>query len=391
MKAKTIASVLFFLAVMAIIPLTAPAQTDHSSHQIKGEAQQKNDTPSPAPQESINDPAVPFSTEKRQFTGVVVKEVELSDINKKIRTVGRIELNEKSIVTVNTKFEGWIEKLNVNYTGKTVKKGEALAEIYSPDLYSAQQEYLSLRKWSKEQKNDDSTALMMQKDSKALLDAARKRLSLWDISNDQIGQIEKAGAPERTVKIFSPASGFIQSKPAVQGMRMMPGEKLFDIADISTLWIIAEIYENDLIFIKPGLKTDISLSYFPGKKLESVVDYIYPDLSQETRTAKVRLILDNPDLSMKPGMFTNIEITADLGKKLVVPEESIIDTGLRKLVYIEKDQDSFSPREVTTGISANGMTEVLSGLKKGDKIAAKGNFLIDSEAQLKGIIPSDKH
>lgn len=391
MKSKTIASIIIFLAVMAFIPGMASAQADHSSHQAKVETQQKNDTPSPAPQDLINTPDIPFSTEKRQFTGVVVKAAESIDISKKIRTVGRIELNEKSIVTVNTKFEGWIEKLHVNYTGKAVKKGETLAEIYSPDLYSAQQEYLALKKWAKEQKTDDATSAMMQKDAKALLDAARKRLSLWDISNDQINQIEKTGTPERTVKIFSPSSGFIQSKPAVQGMRMMPGEKLFDIADISTLWIIAEIYENDLVFIKPGLKTNISLSYFPGKKIESVVDYIYPDLSQETRTAKVRLILDNPEQSMKPGMFTNIEITADLGKRLVVPEESIIDTGLRKLVYVEKDQDSFTPREVTTGISANGMTEILSGLKHGDKIAAKGNFLIDSEAQLKGIIPSDKH
>lgn len=390
--------ILNFFLILLLIPFVGVsiAQTGHSGHGGQPAVEQKTPKKESAQSlssESVEIPVVEFPADKQQFTGVKIKQAEIKPLTRKIRTIGRIENNEKSFVTVNTKFEGWIEKLYVNSTGKSVAKNEPLAEIYSPELYATQQEYLTLKKWAIEKKfpNQPQNGILLQKDSLALLSAAKQRLKLWDITDDQIRAIEKSGAPIRTIKIYSPVSGYILSKMAIQGMKIMPGEKLFDIADLSTVWVIADIYENEIAFIKQGQKAKITLSYFPGKPIEAVVDYIYPDLSAETRTVKVRFVIQNPDSLLKPQMFTNVELETDLGNRLVIPEEAIIDTGMRKLIYVAKDNDSFEPREVTTGIIADGMVEIVSGLKQGEKIASTGNFLIDSEAQLKGIIPADKH
>jgi Cu(I)/Ag(I) efflux system membrane fusion protein len=178
---------------------------------------------------------------------------------------------------------------------------------------------------------------------------------------------------------------------AFQGMRVMPGEKLFDIADLSTVWVISDIYEYELSFIKVGQAATIGLSYFPGKVLTSTIDYIYPALSGDTRTAKVRFTISNPSAQLKPQMFTNVEIRIDLGKKLIIPDEAIIDTGTRKIIYVDKGEGNFEPREILAGLKADGMTEVTEGLKAGEKVAASGTFLIDSEAQLKGVKPLGVH
>lgn len=389
--------ILNFFLISFLITFTGVsiAQTGHSGH--GGQPVAAPPTPKESAQslssEPVETPVVEFPADKQQFTGVKITQAEIKPLTRKIRTIGRIENNEKSFVTVNTKFEGWIEKLYVNSTGKSVAKNEPLAEIYSPELYATQQEYLTLKKWAIEKKksNQPQNGILLQKDSIALLSAAKQRLKLWDITDDQIRAIEKSGAPIRTMKIYSPVSGYILSKMAIQGMKIMPGEKLFDIADLSAVLVIADIYENEIAFIKQGQKAKITLSYFPGKPIETVIDYIYPDLSAETRTVKVRFVIQNLDSLLKPQMFTNVELETDLGNRLVIPEAAIIDTGMRKLIYVAKDNDSFEPREVTTGIIADGMIEIISGLKQGEKIASSGNFLIDSEAQLKGIIPADKH
>lgn len=398
MKTTPGSFILIFFLILLLIPFVGVsiAQTGHSGHGGQPVVEQ-NSPPKESAQslssEPVETPVVEFPADKQQFTGVKIKQAEIKPLTRKIRTIGRIENNEKSFVTVNTKFEGWIEKLYVNSTGKSVAKNEPLAEIYSPELYATQQEYLTLKKWAIEKKipNQPQNGILLQKDSIALLSAAKQRLKLWDITDDQIRAIEKSGAPIRSIKIYSPVSGYILSKMAIQGMKIMPGEKLFDIADLSTVWVIADIYENEIAFIKQGQKAKITLSYLPGKPIEAVIDYIYPDLSAETRTVKVRFVIQNHDSLLKPQMFTNVELETELGNRLVIPEEAIIDTGMRKLIYVAKDNDSFEPREVTTGIIADGMVEIVSGLKQGEKIASSGNFLIDSEAQLKGIIPADKH
>jgi Cu(I)/Ag(I) efflux system membrane fusion protein len=174
---------------------------------------------------------------------------------------------------------------------------------------------------------------------------------------------------------------------AIQGMRVMPGEKLFDIADLATLWIVADIYEYELPFVKVGQPARITLSYFPGRQFSSQIDYIYPTVSADTRTAKIRLTLPNPGGQLKPQMFTNVEIRINLGKKLVIPESAVIDTGTSQVVYVEKGEGAFEPREVVLGIRVEGAVEVLQGIKAGEKVVSSANFLIDSEAQLKGIKP----
>jgi Cu(I)/Ag(I) efflux system membrane fusion protein len=232
---------------------------------------------------------------------------------------------------------------------------------------------------------------MLSNDAEKLLEAARQRLRLWDITDDQIKKVEETKRPIRTLTLHSPVNGYVIQKTALQGMKVMPGEKLFDVADLSTVWIISDIYEYELPLIKVGETAVISLSYFPGKEFLSKIEYVYPSLSGETRTAKVRFTLSNPGGQLKPQMFTTVELKISLGKKLAIPDDAVIDTGTRQIVYVDKGEGYFEPREVMLGVRAEGLREVLMGLKAGEKVASSATFLIDSEAQLKGVKPLGGH
>jgi len=334
-------------------------------------------------------PQVEISPEQQQLIGVKIVKVTVMPLGKTIRTVGRIDADERKLATINTKIEGWIEKLHVDYTGRYVKRGEPLAEIYSPELFATQQEFLSALKLAKrlESANKGAYGELIAKDANALVESARERLRLWDITENQIQKIEETGKPVRTLTLYSPVSGYVIQKMAIQGMKVMPGEKLFDIADFSTLWLIADIYEYELPLIRVGDTARIILSYFPGKEMSSQIDYVYPAVSAETRTAKVRFRLSNPGGKLKPQMYTNVDIKINMGKKLAIPESAVIDTGVRQVVYVDKGEGIFEPREVMLGMRAEGFVEVLRGLKAGEKVASSANFLIDSEAQLKGVQP----
>lgn len=386
---STVSCLLFYLSF--IFPMPVLAQS-HAGHNAQPPMVEKQDAKPQATQEEVTEeaPQVEISSQQQQLIGVKTVKVSLKPIQKVIRTVGRIEADERKQTTINTKIEGWVEKLYVDYTGRYVKRGEPLVEIYSPELLATQQEFLSILKWAKQpddKKKDDTLSLMLTKDVTASLDAARQRLRRWDISDAQIKQIQQSGNPARTLTLYSPVSGFVTQKMAVQGMKVMPGEKLFDIADLSTLWVIADIYEYELPFVKAGQPARITLSSFPGKELSSKIDYIYPTISADTRTAKVRLTLPNPGGQLKPQMFTNVEIRISLGKRLVIPESAVIDTGTSQVVYVEKGDGAFEPREVELGLRADGAVEVLRGIKAGEKVVSSANFLIDSEAQFRGIKP----
>ena len=342
--------------------------------------------------------AVEIPADKQQLIGVKKVEVALKPLLKTIRTVGRIEYDERKLATVNTRVEGWIEKLFVDYTGKPVKKGDPLAEIFSPELLATKLEYLNLLNWKKERAHRfqrevefswgdryGTTGRMLTVDIDQLIQVAQQRMKLWDIPEEQIKEMETRNEARRTFILYSPVDGYVLEKPAVQGKRIEPGEKLFDIADLSEVWVIADIYVSELPLIKAGQSARISLSYFPGREFSSRIDYIYPLLSGETRTAKVRFILPNSGKLLKPQMFTNVEITVDLGKKLAIPEDAFIDTGTKQVVYVERGEGYFEPREVRLGPGADGMVEVIKGLKAGERVAASANFMIDSEAKLKGI------
>jgi Cu(I)/Ag(I) efflux system membrane fusion protein len=372
----------------------------------------------PSPEDVAEEPPqVEITPEQQQAIGVKTVRVAVKPIRKVIRTVGRIEADERRLATVNAKVEGWIEKLYVDYTGRVVKKGEPLAELYSPELLATQQEFLGILKWVGKQTSDsalpgadhaghegappavppvDSTRTsgavphvqrMIEQDASATLDAARQRLRLWDISEAQIRRIEETGRPIRTLTLYSPVDGTITQKMAVLGMRVMPGEKLFDIEDLSTLWVIADIYEYELPLIRVGQQARLTLGALPGRELVSRIDYLYPTISADSRTAKVRLTLPNPGGRFKPQMFMNVEIRIDSGRRLAIPESAVIDTGRGQVVYVDRGGGAFEPREVQLGLRADGFAEVLRGLKAGEKVAAAANFLIDSEAQLKGVKP----
>jgi len=331
-------------------------------------------------------PTVEIPADKQKLIGLKTAAVGLQSLTKTIRTVGRIENDERKQAFINAKVEGWIEKLYINATGVTIKEGQPVAEIYSPELLATQQEFLNVLRWKKSLKEEGFGALLAQ-DAEAILGAARQRLRLWDISEAQIRRIEETGQPIKALTLYSPVSGQVMQKMAVQGMKIMPGEKLFEVVDLSSVWVVADIYESELPLIKVGDRAQIRLSYFPGQEFSAVIDFIYPTLSAESRTAKARFTLPNPQGKLKPQMFGQVELKINLGRRLAVPEGSVIDTGARQIVYVDKGEGNFEPREVAVGVRAEKWVEIVKGLKPGEKVAASANFLIDSEAKLKGIAP----
>ncbi len=336
-----------------------------------------------------NAPSVDVSDDAQRMIGVRTVPVTYADMRSELRFAGRVEYDEQRISTINAKLEGWIERLYVDYEGRPVNKGEPLIDIYSPELLSAQKELLSLKAFASRK---DSTELskMVDKDTENLIAASRKRLSLWDISDEQIGRIEQTGKPVRALTITSPVSGIVLKRYASRGMRVMPGEPLFDVADLSRVWVVAEVPEADMLQIKGGMSVKIIFEGLPGKSFSSKVDYIYPVMSGSTRTVRIRGTLNNPGGLLKPQMYATMTSSASLGRRLAVPVDAVIDTGLRQVVYVDRGDGTFEPREVKAGISAGGLREILSGVKAGEKVAATATFLIDSEAQLKGVTLHDR-
>jgi Cu(I)/Ag(I) efflux system membrane fusion protein len=329
-------------------------------------------------------PSVELSREQQKIGGIKTYTVKPIVMKKTIRTVGTVEYDERLLYTINTKFEGWIERLHVNYTGQYVRKGMPVAEIYSPELLSTQEEFLSSLEYLKKAKDTGSEIAI--RDAERIVKSAKERLLLWDIPESEIERIEKTGTPLRRLSILSPADGYVTKKYVVEGSRIMPGEKIIDIADLRQVWVIAEIYEPDIVYIKDLKKAEIRLSSSARKYLADL-DYIYPEVNPSTRTLKARFVVPNKEGILKPGMFTEVYINISLGKRLAIPEDAVIDTGLRSVVYVQTDEETFEPREVLLGLSSDGMREVLKGLRQGEKVVSQGTFLIDSEAKLKGIKP----
>ena len=341
---------------------------------------------------------VEIPPDKQQMIGVKTSEVKIIPLKKTLRTIGRVEFDERKLTTVNVKVEGWVEKLYADYTGKYVKKGEPLAEIYSPELMSTQLEYVNLLDWKKDkahrfQRNIEfewgdrygTTGKMITFDIDAMVQVAKQKLALWEIPEAEVKALEEGKGPLKTMTVRAPSSGYVFQKPAFKGTRVAPGDKIFDVVDLSSVWVIADIYEYEIPFVKIGQKARITLSYFPGKEFVSKVDFIYPSLSGQTRTAKARFVLPNPGLLLKPQMFANVEMELDLGQKLAIPATTVLDTGTRQVVYVDVGDGFFAPRQVKLGDRADDMVEVTAGLKAGEKVASSAVFLIDSEAKLKGL------
>ncbi len=322
---------------------------------------------------------------QQQLIGVQRDTVKFRNVSKIIRTVGHVDFDETKVATVSLKFSGWIEKLYVDYTGQFVKKGQPLFEIYSPELVATQQEYLqtlsSQFKLSASNNHKRTEAI-----ENNLLKSVKERLLLWGLTESQIKEIEQLGRPQLNTKIYSPFSGYVIDKQALEGRFVKAGTDLYTIADLSTIWVHAEIYEYELPFIKVGQEASIWLSYEPGVKYKGWVDYIYPTLQKSTRTAKIRLVFPNPDLKLKPDMYANVEIEIALGKQLTVVETAVLDTGVRQLVFVDRGNGHFEPREIKLGTKVDQFYVVLNGLKEGEVVVKSGNFLIDAEAHVQGVL-----
>jgi membrane fusion protein, copper/silver efflux system len=392
-------SVLAALAIMAYIifdsssgdkiaPPTSGAHTAavHSGH--GGNAPAQPEQAAETDKEPEEPPIIDIDTTKQQLIGVKIAVAEMKQLEKSIKTVGVVEYDERRLATVNIKFEGWIEKLYADYTGMYVKKGDPLVDVYSPELTATQQEFVDMLYWERTTSSANRRSEysgMLSNDFKVIVGAARRRLKLWDISDAQIDTITKTRKPLRALTIYSPVNGFVVQKP-LRGQKVAAGEKLFDIADLSTVWIVSDIFENEIPLVKVGSKATIRLSYSPGRELPATVEYIYPSLSGDTRSSKVRFTVPNTGGKLKPQMRTTVEIKISLGKKLVVPEDAVIDSGRRQIVYVDKGEGSFEPRNVSVGAKADGLIEITSGLTAGERVASSSTFLIDSEARLKGIV-----
>jgi len=326
-----------------------------------------------------------LSPDRQQFLGVVLTPVEKRRLARQIKTVGRVEYDERRLAFVNTKFGGWIERLDVDFTGVFVRKGQTLMAIYSPELVSAQEEYLLALKAVRSMPPGAGSS------GKELLDAARRRLLLWDIRQEHIDELERTGRARRTLDIHSPISGYVIEKMALQGLRVEPGMNLYKIADISRVWIDAAIYEYEVPLIKLGQEARVALPYTPGETLAGKVSYVYPYLDEKTRTVKVRVEFQNPEAKLKPGMYGDVLFQSDQGEALAVPKSAVLDTGSRKLVFVSRGEGRFDPREIRTGYLAGDYFQVLEGLQAGEQVVTSANFLIDSESQLSTAMGAMKH
>lgn len=347
----------------------------------------------PAGQES---PMFEIFPDRQRLIGLKTVAVSRNRMIKTIRTVGRIEFDERKLTTVNIKYEGWVERLHADYSGKYVRRGEPLAEIYSPEATSTQLEYLNLMKWKSQvprfQRTIEfewgdrygTTGKFITYDPELLVEVARQKLKLWGFTEKDIQRLEKTKDAFRTITIRSPVSGYVFEKPTFRGTRVNPGDKLFDIVDLSTVWVLADVYEYELQYMKEGQPATVSLSNYPGKVFDVKVDFVYPSLSGNTRTVKVRFVIPNPDRILKPQMFADVLMRLDLGDRLAVPREAVFDTGVRKVVYVDEGDGFFQARRVRLGTRTDSLVEVMEGLQPGERIVARPVFLVDSEAKLKG-------
>ena len=326
---------------------------------------------------------VKISEAKVQRLGVRSVAVERRALDAVVRASGRIEVDERRLATITSKFEGYVEKLFVNATGQYVARGAPLFEAYSPELLATQREYAIAAQGLAQVKGaDEATVAGM----KRLADSALERLRNWDVTEEQIAQLAAGGKPVRALTFRAPASGHVIERKATQGMRFMPGEVLYQLADLSTVWLIAEVAEQDLGRIRTGLTARARLDAYPGQAFDGRITYIYPTLKADTRTAQVRIELANPQGRLKPAMYAQVEIAAAGRPELVVPTSAVIDNGTRRVVLIDKGDGRFEPRDVKLGGRSDEFTVLTDGVKEGERVVTSATFLLDSEANLKAAL-----
>ncbi|MBZ5623069.1 MAG: efflux RND transporter periplasmic adaptor subunit [Acidobacteriia bacterium] len=333
--------------------------------------------------------AVKISGQMQQLIGVRTGTVEREALTRDIHTTAQLTTDETQIAHVHVKVNGFIDQVYVDFVGQQVKKGQPLFTLYSPDLVATQQEYLIVRRGMKELGN--SSVPGVAQGAESLLRASRDRLRLWDISDEQIQKLDQTGEVSRTLTFYSPVEGFVLDRKAFPQTAVTPDMDLYTVADLSTLWADAAIYEYEAPYVRVGQRATVRLSYQPGKSYSGRISYVYPTVDPQTRTVKVRVALPNPGYELKPQMFAEVDLKIDYGRQLVVPQEAVLDSGQQQTVFVAEPGGHFAPRVVTLGARVDGKVIVLSGLKEGESIVTSGNFLIDSESRLKSAMGGMQH
>ena len=325
-----------------------------------------------------NAAAIALDTVTIQNMNIRTAAVETGPLRKTIRTVGTIDYNETALAVVTTKFKGWIESLDADATGQLIHKGAPMFEIYSPDLYTAEAEYLTALKSGSP---DEPGAAELRK-------TAANKLRFLDVPDAEIAELEKTGTARKSVPVAAPISGFIVEKNIVQGQMVDVGTPLYRIADLGIVWVLAQVYEQDLPFVRLGQEVVVKAASFPDREFRGRVTFIYPTVDEKTRTARVRLEFENPGYFLKPGMFVSAEIKAELGDSAVlVPDSAVLRSGTKNMVFVALAGGKFEPRDITLGVEAeDDMIQVLDGLNAGEKVVTSGQFLLDSESQLREAI-----
>lgn len=321
-----------------------------------------------------------------QNIGVRTAKVELRPIGRRIRTVGRVDYDETLMTDVNTKVAGWVENLHVDYTGQDVARGQPLLEIYSPELVAAQEEYLTALDYHERLRGNAAKEGVIR-GAQDLLQASAQRLRYWDVTDEQIAELERRRVVRRTMTIYSPQQGVVVHKAVFDGQHIKPGQHLYRIADLSRVWVHADIYENELPWITTGQPANVDLSYLPGRTFRGEISYIYPYLDSKTRTVQIRLVFDNADGVLKPDMYANVSAEAMLADKAItIPVQAVIHTGERHVAVVNLGEGRFQPRDIQVGVESDGRYQVLSGLRVGEEIVTSAQFLIDSESNLKAAV-----
>jgi Cu(I)/Ag(I) efflux system membrane fusion protein/cobalt-zinc-cadmium efflux system membrane fusion protein len=324
---------------------------------------------------------VQLDLRRQQLVGVRVTEAETADITRTVRSVGTVTVDETRQAEVNLKVEAWIRDLYVNTTGQAVRAGQPLFTIYSPDLVATQDEFLlALRTRDQVRASPVADA---RDYADRLVEAARTRLALWDIPADQLASVEQTRKPITALVFRSPVSGVVVEKRAVAGMRAMPGEMLYRIIDLSSVWVEADVYERDLPFVRVGSRAVVTFDALPDQRVAGRIAFVYPAVQEATRAARVRVVLPNPGGRLKPGMYASLQVDATLGRGLVVPTDAVIDSGAAQYVFVAEGDGFFAPRRVQTGPRLEGRIQVTSGLAPGERVASAAAFFIDSESQMR--------
>jgi Cu(I)/Ag(I) efflux system membrane fusion protein len=373
------------IAVLLAIAACGPSADPHAGH--------RSETPAAPPSGdehagmAMGGPRLPSGMaeveipyERRQLTGVRTEAIAVRPLVREIRTVGRVAADERRVRRIQTKVSGWVEELYVSFTGEPVRAGQAILALYSPELVASQREYLlALERFGGEARTG-----LDEQERRALLEAARRRLDLFDVEPSHVAEIERTREPRRRIVLHSPIAGFVTTKSVLEGTYVTPEMELYTVADLARVWVIADVNEDEIPLLAVGQRAIVEVASASGPR-DGTVAFLQPILDESTRTLQVRFEADNADGALRPGMYAMVRIDHPLGDVLALPDEAVIDTGVRRVVFVEIADGRFQPREVSLGRKGGDAWEVLSGLAPGERVAVSAQFLLDSESRLRGV------